>query len=429
MDYLSDWLTTSFFFEKTTATALARWIGLGIVFLLAFVARLLGKFLLVDGLSKLAKKTKVKWDDALHTHKVFDNLARLIPGLVVYGLTPYALEDWQRWSAFIQDAALLYLIVVGFLTIGCLLDAVHTIYRSFQSTQRIPIKGFLQVIKIVVFLIAVILTGSVLLNRSPAILLGGFGALTAVLMLIFKDAILGFVAGIQLTANKMVSYGDWIEMEKYGADGDVIDIALTTVKVQNWDKTITTIPTYALISESFKNWRGMSESGGRRIARSISIDVHSVRFCTDEMLKRFSKVQLISEYLKKRKKDIANHNKSNRIDPTNAVNCRRLTNLGTFRKYVEAYLKSLPVINQEMTFLVRQLRPTENGVPIQIYVFCSDKVWANYEAIQSDIFDHLLAVVPEFDLAVFQNPTGADFKKIISGAKSAKSKGDYTRDL
>ena len=298
-----------------------------------------------------------------------------------------------------------------------------------KQKRRVLIKGFLQVIKIVVFLIAVILTGSVLLNRSPAILLGGFGALTAVLMLIFKDAILGFVAGIQLTANKMVSYGDWIEMEKYGADGDVIDIALTTVKVQNWDKTITTIPTYALISESFKNWRGMSESGGRRIARSISIDVHSVRFCTDEMLKRFSKVQLISEYLKKRKKDIANHNKSNRIDPTNAVNCRRLTNLGTFRKYVEAYLKSLPVINQEMTFLVRQLRPTENGVPIQIYVFCSDKVWANYEAIQSDIFDHLLAVVPEFDLAVFQNPTGADFKKIISGAKSAKSKGDYTRDL
>lgn len=231
-------------------------------------------------------------------------------------------------------------------------------------------------------------------------------------MFIFKDAILGFVAGIQLSANRMVANGDWIEMPKYGANGDIIEIALTTVKVQNWDKTITTIPTYALITESFKNWRGMSESGGRRIKRSISIDMNTIQFCTEEMLQRFSKIQYIADYIEKTKLALQESNKLEQVDNSSLVNGIRMTNIGTFRAYVKAYLMSHPMINQEMTFLVRQLAPTEHGLPIEIYVFSKDQDWANYENIQADIFDHILAVVPEFDLRVFQDPSGMDFSKL-----------------
>ena len=229
-------------------------------------------------------------------------------------------------------------------------------------------------------------------------------------MLVFRDSILGFVAGIQLAANRMVSVGDWIEMPAYGADGDVLEVALTTVKVQNWDKTITTIPTYALISESFKNWRGMSESGGRRIKRSVSIDMSSIKFCDLEMLERFEKIQYISGYIEQKKNELKDFNRAMSVDTASLVNGRRMTNIGTFRAYVQAYLQNHPKINKDMTFLIRQLPPTENGLPIEIYVFSNDKVWANYEAIQADIFDHVLAVVPEFDLRVYQNPTGADFR-------------------
>ena len=244
--------------------------------------------------------------------------------------------------------------------------------------------------------------------------LSGLGALTAVLLLVFKDTILGLVAGVQLSANKMVAVGDWIEMPKYGADGDVIEVALTTVKVQNWDKTVTTIPAYALISDSFKNWRGMQESGGRRIKRSVSIDVQTIVFCDEEMLGRFAKIKYIAEYIQKKKDELARFNQELKVDDSSLVNGRRMTNVGTFRAYVVAYLKHHPKIHQEMTFLVRQLAPSENGLPIEVYVFSNDKVWANYEAIQADIFDHILAVVPEFDLRVFQVPTGNDFRRLQS---------------
>jgi len=250
------------------------------------------------------------------------------------------------------------------------------------------------------------------LNKTPIFLLSGVGALAAVMMLIFRDSILGFVAGIQLAANKMVAVGDWIEMPKYGADGDVLEVALTTVKVQNWDKTITTIPTYALISESFKNWRGMAESGGRRIKRSVSLDMSSIKFCDEEMLDRYRKIQYISEYIETKKIELEKFNQATEVDHASLANGRRMTNIGTFRAYVQAYLRNHPEINKDMTFLIRQLPPSENGLPIEIYVFSKDKVWANYEAIQADIFDHILAVVPEFDLRVYQNPTGADFQAL-----------------
>ncbi|MEC4678590.1 MAG: mechanosensitive ion channel domain-containing protein, partial [Nitrospirota bacterium] len=255
-----------------------------------------------------------------------------------------------------------------------------------------------------------ILIISALLDETPFYLLSGLGALTAVFMLIFKDAILGFVAGIQLTANKMVTHGDWIEMPKYGADGDVLEVSLTTVKIQNWDKTITTIPTYALISESFKNWRGMSESGGRRIKRAITIDMSTIQFCSDEMIEKFSKIRPIKVYIETKMKELTEYNTIHDLDDANIVNRRRLSNIGTFRAYVVAYLENHPKIHQDMTFLVRQLAPGEHGLPIEIYVFCNDTAWARYEAIQADIFDHLLAAVPEFGLKVFQNPSGNDFK-------------------
>jgi miniconductance mechanosensitive channel len=304
------------------------------------------------------------------------------------------------------------LIVLVVLALDTLLNAFFLIYNESERAKTVPIKGFLQVAKIVLYLVATILIIATVLGKSPLYLLSGLGALTAVLMLIFRDAILGFVAGIQLTTNKMVAIGDWLEMPSHGADGDVIDIALTTVKVQNWDKTITTIPTYALISQSFRNWRGMSESGGRRIKRAVNIDLTTIKFCDREMLGRFAKIQYIQEYLERKKREIEEHNASLKADASCLVNGRHLTNVGTFRAYVDAYLRHHPMVNQDMTFLVRQLHPTDTGLPIEIYVFCKDKAWANYEAVQADIFDHIFAVVPEFDLRVFQNPAGTDFRAL-----------------
>lgn len=242
------------------------------------------------------------------------------------------------------------------------------------------------------------------------------GGLTAVLLLVFKDMILGLVAGIQLSSNNMIARGDWIEMPNYGADGDVIDITLTTVMVQNWDKTITTIPTYALISDSFKNWKGMQESGGRRIKRAVNIDINSIRFVDDELLSKLRKVELLKDYLQDKLQEIDKYNQEHAVDTSLLINGRKITNIGTFRAYLIAYLRRHPLINKEMTFLVRQLRPTECGLPIEVYVFSNDKVWANYEAIQADIFDHIFAVVPEFGLRVFQNPTGSDFQFLKAAA-------------
>jgi miniconductance mechanosensitive channel len=231
-------------------------------------------------------------------------------------------------------------------------------------------------------------------------------------MLIFKDTILGFVASIQLSGHDMVRIGDWIEMPKYGADGDVIDVSIHTVKVRNWDKTITTIPTYSLVSDAFKNWRGMSESGGRRIKRALHIDLNSIKFCTDEMLERFKKFSLLRDYISSRQEEISRYNQEHKTDTSQLINGRRQTNIGVFRAYIIAYLKNHPKIHKNMTFLVRHLEPTEHGLPVQIYVFSNDQVWANYESIQADIFDHLLAAVPEFELRVFQNPTGHDFASL-----------------
>jgi miniconductance mechanosensitive channel len=302
---------------------------------------------------------------------------------------------------------------MGMLVIDSFLNAAQDIYGSFEVSREIPIRSFVQALKIVIYFTGGVFLISIVLNKTPVYFLSGLGAMTAVLMLIFKDAILGFVAGIQLTVNKMVSHGDWIEMPRYGADGDVLEITLTTVKVQNWDKTITMIPTYALIGESFKNWRGMQESGGRRIKRAVNINLNTIKFCTEEMLERFSKIRYIPDYIEKKRKEFAEYNTELQVDDSRLANSRQLTNIGTFRAYVVSYLRNHPMINQDMTFLIRQLKPTEYGLPIEIYVFCKDIAWANYEATQADIFDHIFAVLPEFDLNVYQIPAGSDFRESI----------------
>lgn len=346
--------------------------------------------------------------------KVFNRLAYIAPAIVIYTSISIPFEGHEWAINLVNGLALIYMIAMGALTLDALLNGFLAIYKTYEISDRIPIKGFIQVFKIIIYFTSAIFIISVLLDKTPFYLFSSLGALTAVLMFIFKDAILGFVAGIQLSANQMVANGDWIEMPKYGANGNIIEIALTTVKVQNWDKTITTIPTYALITESFRNWRGMSESGGRRIKRSISLDMNTVKFCTQEMLSRFSKIQYISGYIEKNKTEMQESNKLEHVDDSSLVNGRRMTNIGTFRAYVEAYLKNHPMINKDMTFLIRQLEPTEHGLPIELYVFSKDQEWVGYESIQSNIFDHILAVVPEFDLQVFQSPSGRDFNKLTA---------------
>ena len=395
----------------------ARGIAALTVLLLSVIVNFVAKRYILTSLTYVITRTKTKWDDAILRQGAPGRLAHLAPALVIFVLTPFALEGMETAIAFIRGATQIYMVIILTLVIDALLNTVEEIYRGFRASREIPIKGFIQISKIALYFLSAIFVISILLNKTPLYLLSGIGALTAVLMLIFRDAILGFVAGIQLAANKMVSNGDWIEMPKYGADGDVLEVTLTTVKVQNWDKTVTTIPTYALISESFKNWRGMAESGGRRIKRAVNIDINSIRFCDEAMLERFEKIQYISEYIDIKKTELEAFNTATKVDNASLANGRRMTNVGTFRAYVQAYLLNHPMISKEMTFLVRQLQPTEYGLPIEVYVFSKDKVWANYEAIQADIFDHILAVVPEFDLRVYQNPSGSDFRGLIQTSR------------
>jgi len=304
------------------------------------------------------------------------------------------------------------MILAGLFAFNGFLNAVVDIYNTFEIAREKPIKGYVQISMIIISIFGGIFALSTLLNRSPWPLLSGLGAMTAILLLIFKDSILGLVASIQLSVNDMVRIGDWIEMPKFNADGDVIDVSLHTVKVRNWDKTITTIPAYALIADSFKNWRGMSESGGRRIKRAINIDMTSVKFCTPEMLDRYEKFQLLTDHVRSKRKEIAEYNAAHSIDTSELINGRNLTNIGTFRNYLVAYLRHHPKIHNDMTFLVRQLPAGEHGLPIEVYVFSNDQAWANYEAIQADIFDHILAILPEFDLRVFQQPSGNDVRAL-----------------
>ncbi|MEN8255143.1 MAG: mechanosensitive ion channel family protein [Verrucomicrobiota bacterium] len=355
---------------------------------------------------KVTLKTSNKWDDALMEARVFHRFLRLIPLTFIMLCIDRAMPD-----SFVLLKRILFalIIFVGARAVEAFLNAVADIYRAEPDSHRKPIRPMIQSLIILLYLFASIFIISVLINKEPWHLFTLLGGLTAVTMLVFKDTILGFVAGIQLGAYDMVREGDWIEMPKYGADGDVIEVTVNTVKVRNWDKTISTIPTYALISDSFKNWRGMSESGGRRIKRSIHIDMNTVRFADEAMLAGFRKMEMLKEYVEMTQQAIDSENEEKKIDlSATVVNGRRQTNLGIFRAYLVEYLRNHPKIHTGMTFLVRHLQPTPQGLPIEIYVFSSDKAWANYEAIQADIFDHVIAAIPEFGLRVFQQPSGTD---------------------
>jgi len=388
-------------------------IVLAVLVVLAVIANYLAKRFILKLVEHFAARSSTDWDDVLVKRKFFRRLSHFAPALVIYLMSSVFFEN-ETAVIVTRRIAEIYMLFVTIFAIDAFLSSVVDIYHSYDTAREVPVRIIVQVAKILLYAIIAIIILSTVIGKSPAFFIGGLGAMAAVLMLIFKDPILGLAAGIQLSANNMVRVGDWIEMPKFGADGDVIDISLTTVKVQNWDKTIVTIPTFALVSDGVKNWRGMSESGGRRIKRSVYIDMTSVKFCTQEMIEKFSKIQYLSNYVLDKKKELSDFNEQRNIDNTILVNGRRMTNLGTFRAYLVSYLKDHPKINKNLTFLVRQLDPGPTGIPIEVYVFSSDQVWANYEAIQADIFDHILAVIPEFDLRVYQNPTGSDFQNLAN---------------
>ncbi|WP_408056617.1 mechanosensitive ion channel family protein [Ureibacillus manganicus] len=397
----------------------ADYLAIGImilsIILLCIIANFITKKVVIRFITHIVNNNKYKWDNILLEKKVFHKLSHVVPAVIIY----YFARSFPAYTEIIEKFAVLYIIIVAISVINSLLDALNDIYLNFEISKVRPIKGYIQVAKIVLFIIGSIIIIANLLGESPVIILSGIGALSAVLMLIFRDSILGFVAGVQLSSNDMVRVGDWIEMPKFGANGDVIDISLNTVKVQNFDRTITMIPSYALISDSFINWRGMQASGGRRLKRSLLIDTTSISFCSDEMIEKCKSIHYLKEYIVEREKEIENFNSKNKFDRSNIVNGRALTNIGVFRAYIGNYLQNHPGINKESTLMVRQLEPTENGLPLEIYAFANTTVWAQYETIQSDIFDHLFAVAPEFGLRIFQNPSGNDLKSgLLSGGNS-----------
>ena len=381
------------------------------VLVLSFISYFVMKYFVFRALLSLVQRTKTSLDDILLKKAFLRRLSYIAPIIIIYSfseLFPFA-ED------LICKVSTAFIWCILLLTGGAFLSGLGDAYQNLDISRGRPIKGYIQVLKLIIYLIGGIIILSTFLGRSPLVLLSGFGAMTAVILLIFRNTILSFVTSLQITSSDLIRIGDWIEMPKYGADGDVIEIALHTVQVQNWDKTITVIPTHKLIEETFKNWRGMQQSGGRRIKRAVFIDVDSIKFCDEEMIELFKGYHLISDYVKQKQKELDQYNREHRINADVLVNGRKMTNIGTFRAYVEAYLRNNSKIHQEMTFLVRQLAPGPNGLPLEIYVFTNDTEWARYEAIQSDIFDHILAVVPQFDLKIFQNPTGRDFRGLALG--------------
>jgi miniconductance mechanosensitive channel len=378
--------------------------------LLAWLADIVTRRVLVRLITRAVSATPTPFGNALLSRGVIARLARVVPALAIYwGVA--AVPGLPEAAVLVtRNVANAYLILTLALALGHLLNAFDDIYRTRDPVRarNRPIKGYLQLLKIVAFVVTALLILAVLIDRSPLILLSGLGAMTAVLLLVFKDTILSLVASVQLSSQDMLRVGDWIEMPQVGADGDVTDIALHTVTVQNWDRTIVTIPTWRLINESFRNWRGMTESGGRRIKRSLYLDQTSVRYLSDDERDRLRRISLIDEYLEQKKKELEEWNAKLLAENKDPVNTRRVTNLGTFRAYVLAYLKAHSGIHQDMTLMVRQLQPGPTGIPMEVYCFTATTEWVEYEGIQSDIFDHLLALLPEFGLHVFQSPTGAD---------------------
>ena len=372
-----------------------------IAIIFAYILFFITKKVVLKTIFKIFEKTSTTLDDVLINKNVFSKLPYLIPLVFLYSL-----RDLLPIFKIIDRLFLTLIAVIILISLNALINAVNDVYKKTRFHEKLNIKSYIQLTKLFINVVGVIIITAIIAGKSPVYFLSGLGALTAVLMLVFKDTILSLVSSIQITSNNLFKVGDWIEAPQFGADGNVIDIALHSVKVQNWDKTISVIPTNKLINSSFKNWKGMSDSGGRRIKRSIKINMKSIKFCSNEMIEKYKSIELIRNYINTKMENISVHNSEKNIDQNDLLNGRSLTNVGTFRAYIELYLKNHSKIHKEMTFLIRQLAPQSDGLPIEIYVFSSDTNWVSYESIQSDIFDHLLAILPEFELEIFQNISG-----------------------
>ncbi len=411
VDTITQWLE-ALSIAPTAMTHLI--VAVGLIAIIAIFTHLILHRLFRSVLEKFAgeKNTQRVLRRALFDKNLFKHLSFIIQALIIQAQAQHWLLDNPTVLMLINSVAQLWILLFSVLVFFALLDVLLELSYRSRVMKELPLRGIFQGLKLTAVILAIVLAISIMVGKSPVILFSGLGAMTAVLLLVFKDPLMGLVAGIQLSANKMLSVGDWLEMNRYGADGAVIDINLTTVKVQNWDNTITTIPTYALISDSFKNWRGMQESGGRRIMRSIHIDVSSVHFLSQEEIERLHKANLLTDYLAQRQNEIEAYNEQSDLDLSIPLNGRRLTNLGTFRAYLNNFIRNHPKIHHQMIMMVRQLEPTSDGIPIQIYAFTNTTGWVEYEAIQADIFDHVIAIVPEFGLRLHQTPTSYDVRQI-----------------
>ena len=387
------------YYTSVLAQGIAFIVLLGVGILLMFAA----KFIIKKTVYKVIMKSESKYDDEIIHNKVLMRLCLMIPAILIMKYHVDILPDFPNVQHFVLNSCIVYIIVVITMVLFSIVNASNDIYNMHQTAKMKPMTGVVQTIKIILIMFCVLLIISFLMGKKVSSVIIGLGTLSAVLLLLFQNVILGFVGSIQLTINDMLRIGDWITMDK--ADGTVMEINLTTVKVRNFDNTITTIPTSSMVTNQFTNWRGMSESDGRRIMRSITIDTKSVKFCTPEMIERFKKIERIQKYLEDKEEDIAEYNKANNIDTSYIINGRQQTNLGVFRAYILSYIKSNPNINQNMTRMVRQLQPNEFGIPLQVYAFSKEKEWTRYEEIQSDIFDHIIAAAPLFDLKIFQRPS------------------------
>jgi miniconductance mechanosensitive channel len=389
--------------------------ALGMFFALLVVSIIMwffARLVLVKSLHLLATKSRVTWDDFLVEHRVFRSLAHLAPLMFMEYFLSIAFYQYPRMQGFWSKLTYILIILAVMVTFIRALSALQGIITQNEKYRDKPIQSYTQVVKIIGIGILIILMLSILTNRTPLFFLTSLGAMAAILVLIFKDTILGFIGSVQLATNDIIRIGDWVTMERFGADGDVEVITLSTVKIRNFDKTITTIPTYAFISDSFKNWRGMEESDGRRIKRAVFLQISTVHFASNELIENLKEISFLKEFIEIRQIEIEQYNTQNGLIGVNAINARRMTNLGLFRRYTEYYLQHNPLVNKNMTLMVRQQDPKENGVPLEIYCFSSSKVWEEYESLQSDIFDHLFAVIPHFELSVFERPTGKDFNII-----------------
>ena len=368
-----------------------RIVVIAAILLIAYVLDMICRKIVMPGVRKVTAKTQITWDDYLLNDDVLNNVCHLIPPVVVYALIPFAFPHEPALLEFVLKICWIYITVVGMKLVCAFLTSLYTISSEHEKLKNHSMKGFYQMIKLIVICIGSIIIISTLIDKDPIAILTGLGAGTAILMLVFQDTIKGLVAGVQLTANDMLRPGDWITMPKYGADGDVIEVTLTTVKVRNWDKTITTVPPYALVNDSFQNWRGMFDMGGRRVKRSINIDMNTVRFCTEEELAYFKQQPWMEGFEATGKEEV---------------------NLYIFRHYVMYYLTHHPKVHQGLIMTVRQLQPTAQGMPIELYFFSANTAWLRYEHLQAEVFDHVLAMLHQFDLKVFQSPTGLDLQKL-----------------